>query len=85
MNLKDYFWFECLILMFQKEVANRILAQFNTSDYGRLSILSNWRLNIKKICDIKPISFLPKPKVDSSLLYFYPKKKKGLKYVLSAF
>ena len=75
MNLKDYFWFECLILMFQKEVANRILAQFNTSDYGRLSILSNWRLNIKKICDIKPISFLPKPKVDSSLLYFYPKKK----------
>ena len=75
MNLKDYFWFECLILMFQKEVANRILAQFNTSDYGRLSILSNWRLNIKKICDIKPISFLPKPKVDSSIIYFYPKKK----------
>ena len=73
-NLKDEFWFECLILMFQKEVANRIIAEFNTSYYGRLSILCNWRLNIKKICDIKPQAFFPKPKVDSSLLFFYPKK-----------
>ncbi len=73
-NLKDYFWFECLVLMFQKEVADRIIAKFNTSNYGRLSIISNWKLNIKKICDIKPNSFYPKPKVDSSLLFFYPKK-----------
>ncbi len=73
-NLKDDFWFECLILMFQKEVADRIIAEFNTSDYGRLSIISNWKLNIKKICDIKPEAFFPKPKIDSSLLYFYPKK-----------
>ena len=73
-NLKDNFWFECLILMFQKEVANRIVADFNTSGYGRLSIISNWKLNIKKICDIKPEAFSPKPKVDSSLLFFYPKK-----------
>ena len=74
-NLQNTFWFECLVLMFQKEVANRIIAEFNTSDYGRLSILCNWKLNIKKICDIKPNAFSPKPKVDSSLLIFYPKKK----------
>jgi len=73
-NLKDNFWFECLILMFQKEVADRIIAEINTSNYGRLSIICNWKLYIKKICDIKPEAFSPKPKVDSSLLYFYPKK-----------
>ena len=73
-NLKDNFWFDHLILMFQKEVADRIVAKFNTSAYGRLSILSNWKLNIKKICDIKPESFSPRPKIDSSLLFFSPKK-----------
>ena len=73
-NLKNDFWFDHLVLMFQKEVADRIIAKFNTSAYGRLSILSNWRLNIKKICDIKPESFSPKPKIDSSLLFFSPKK-----------
>ena len=74
-NLKDNFWFDHLILMFQKEVADRIVAKFNTSTYGRLSILSNWKLNVKKICDIKPESFFPRPKIDSSLLFFSPKKK----------
>jgi 16S rRNA (adenine1518-N6/adenine1519-N6)-dimethyltransferase len=73
-NLKTDFWFDHLVLMFQKEVANRIIADFNTSDYGRLSILSNWKLNITKICDIKPESFSPRPKIDSSLLFFSPKK-----------
>ena len=73
-NLKKNFWFDCLVLMFQKEVADRIIAEFNTSNYGRLSIISNWKLNIKKICDIKPSAFIPKPKIDSSLLIFYPKK-----------
>ena len=73
-NLKENFWFECLILMFQKEVADRIIAKFNTSNYGRLSILCNWKLNIKKICDIKAEAFSPKPKIDSTLLLFYPKK-----------
>ena len=72
-NLKDKFWFDNLILMFQKEVADRIVAKFNSSKYGRLSILSNWKLNVTKICDIKPSSFLPKPKIDSSLLLFSPK------------
>ncbi len=73
-NINDKFWFNCLILMFQKEVAERIVAKFNTSSYGRLSILANWKLNIKKICDIKPEAFSPKPKVNSSLLFFTPKK-----------
>ena len=42
-------WFTNLILMFQKEVADRIIAEYNNSNYGRLSILANWKLNIKKI------------------------------------
>ena len=75
LNLDDKeFWFDCLILMFQKEVADRIISKFNSNKYGRLSILSNWKLEIEKICDIKPSSFYPKPKVDSSLLFFKPKK-----------
>ena len=68
------FWFDNLILMFQKEVADRIISDFNTKNYGRLSIISNWKLKVKKICDIKPSSFFPKPKIDSSLLLFEPKK-----------
>ena len=74
LSLEKNFWFEHLILMFQKEVAARILAEFNTSEYGRLSILANWKLNIKKISDVKPSSFSPIPKIDSSILYFSPKK-----------
>ena len=74
LNLKDNFWFDSLVLMFQKEVADRIIAKFNTSNYGRLSILTNWKLNVKKICDIKPESFFPKPKIDSTLLFFSPKQ-----------
>ncbi len=73
-NLKDNFWFECLVLMFQKEVADRIIAEFDTSNYGRLSIICNWKLKIKKICDIEPEAFSPKPKIHSSLLLFHPKK-----------
>ena len=75
LNLNDKdIWFENLILMFQKEVADRIISDYNSSKYGRLSVLANWKLNIKKIIDIKPSCFLPKPKVDSSLLFFSPKK-----------
>ena len=74
-NLKNNFWFDSLVLMFQKEVADRIIAEFNNSNYGRLSVICNWKLNIKKICDIKPEAFTPKPRIDSSLLLFYPKKK----------
>ena len=73
-NSVEDLWFDNLILMFQKEVADRIIAKFDTSNYGRLSILSNWKLNVEKICDIKPDCFSPRPKIDSSLLFFSPKK-----------
>tara|TARA_Y100000590_G_scaffold431106_1_gene545510 strand:- start:116 stop:907 length:792 start_codon:yes stop_codon:yes gene_type:complete len=62
------------VLMFQKEVADRILAECNSKNYGRLSIISSWKMNIKKIIDIKPGSFFPSPKIKSSLLIFKPKK-----------
>ena len=75
LNLDDKsFWFEYLILMFQKEVADRIISKFNSSKYGRLTILANWKLDIVKICDIKAGSFSPRPKINSSLLFFKPKK-----------
>jgi 16S rRNA (adenine1518-N6/adenine1519-N6)-dimethyltransferase len=74
LNVGSNFWFESLVLMFQKEVSDRIISEFNNSNYGRLSILSSWKLNIKKIIDIKPQSFSPRPKIDSSLLLFTPKK-----------
>ena len=74
LNIRSNFWFESLILMFQKEVADRIISEFNNSKYGRLSILSSWKLNVHKIIDIKPQSFSPRPKIDSSLLLFTPKE-----------
>ena len=74
LNIKKKVWFDSLILMFQKEVADRLISEFNTKSYGRLTILANWRLNIKKICDISPASFQPKPKIDSTLLFLKPKK-----------
>ena len=74
LNLKEKkIWFNCLILMFQKEVADRIISDFNNKNYGRLTILTNWRLKVKKICDISPSCFTPKPKVESTLLLFKPK------------
>ena len=81
-----------LILMFQKEVADRIIAKSNTKNYGRLSILSNWKMEIEKIIDIEPTSFDPAPKVRSTLLTFVPKKKffnltnaKNLEHVTNIF
>ena len=71
----NHFWFSELILMFQKEVADRIISNFNSSYYGRLAILSNWKLNVKKICDISPNCFSPKPKVISTVLYLEPNKR----------
>ena len=80
------------VLMFQKEVADRIIAKTNTKNYGRLSILSNWRMQINKVIDIEPESFYPKPKVRSTLLVLVPKNKflkfkdpKNLEYVTNIF
>ena len=80
------------ILMFQKEVADRILASTNQKNYGRLSILSSWRLNIKKIKEISPKSFFPSPKVKSTILLIEPKTNffeiknpKNLEYITNIF
>ena len=62
------------IFMFQKELADRIIAKTNTSNYGRLTILANWKFTVKKLFDISPTSFFPKPKVKSTLLFFKMKE-----------
>ena len=67
-------WYDILILMFQKEVAERILAQTHTKEFGRLSVLSNWRLEIKKHFNISNNCFFPKPDITSTVLSFKPKK-----------
>ena len=68
-------WYKSLILMFQKEVADRIIAKTKTKIFGRLSVLCNWRLEVKKHFDISKNCFFPKPNVDSTVLSFKPKKK----------
>ena len=68
-------WYDHLILMFQKEVADRIIAKEKTKQFGRLSIIANWRLEIKKHFDISKNCFFPKPKVNSTLISLKPKKK----------
>ena len=67
--------FKKFVLMFQKEVADRIIAETNSKNYGRLAVLSSWKLQIKKIVDISPNSFYPIPKIKSTLLLIKPKEK----------
>lgn len=62
-----------LILMFQKEVADRIIAKHNTPEYGRLKIITGLRLNSKKCFNISKNCFFPKPKVESSVISLEPK------------
>ena len=64
-----------MILMFQKEVADRIIAKSNTKKYGRISILTDARLNVQFHFNISKREFSPEPKVDSSVLSFTPKIK----------
>ena len=79
--LKDWPpWYDSMILMFQKEVADRIIAKNKSKMFGRLSVLCNWRLDIKKHFDISKNCFLPKPKINSTLLSFTPKKIKYIDY-----
>ena len=59
--------------MFQKEVADRILAKSNTKQYGRISVISNFRFNITDNFKISKNCFFPKPKVDSKIIIFKPK------------
>jgi len=67
-------WYDHLIFMFQKEVADRIIAKPNTKEFSRLTVLSNWRLDIKKHFDVSRNCFFPRPKVNSTILSFKPKK-----------
>ena len=64
---------EKLTLTVQKEVADRMMAKVNTKQYGRLSVLTQWRCRIKKICEIKPSCFIPPPKVISTVISIEPK------------
>ena len=89
-NLKEFC--KIFILLFQKEVADRIVAKYNSKNYGRLSILSSWKMNIKKIIDINPDSFYPSPKIKSTLLilepkdtYFKLKNTRNLEYITNVF
>ncbi len=67
--------FKNLVLMFQKELGEKIVGKFPSTNYGRLSILSNYRLNIIDKFLVSPNSFFPKPKVNSMVIHFQPKKK----------
>ena len=67
-------WYSKLIFMFQKEVAERIIAKSGSENFNRLAVLCNWRLNIEKHFNISNNCFAPKPKINSSLLSFKPKK-----------
>ena len=64
-----------IIFMFQKELAERVVGKLHTSKYGRLSILTNYRLNVFNQFNVSPNCFLPKPKVVSTVLLFKPNQK----------
>ena len=85
-------YYKKFIFIFQKEVAERIIAKVNSKHYGRLSIISSWKMDTKKIIDINPKYFYPKPKVWSSLITLSPKsdfenlvKAENLEHITSIF
>jgi 16S rRNA (adenine1518-N6/adenine1519-N6)-dimethyltransferase len=66
-------WYDMMVLMFQREVAERIVARENEEAYGRLGVLANWRAETKILFDISPAAFVPQPKVTSSLVRLVPR------------
>lgn len=66
-------WYDQLVLMFQREVAERIVAPPGSKTYGRLSVLTGWRMEAKILFDIAPKAFVPPPKVTSSLVRLVPR------------
>ena len=66
-------WYDALVLMFQREVAERIVAAPGTASYGRLSVLANWRCETKIMFDVAPSAFVPPPKVTSSVVRLVPR------------
>ena len=67
-------WYDRLTLMFQREVAERIVATPGSKSYGRLSVLASWRMESKILFDIAPSAFVPAPKVTSSLVQLVPRQ-----------
>ncbi|MGH6682019.1 MAG: 16S rRNA (adenine(1518)-N(6)/adenine(1519)-N(6))-dimethyltransferase RsmA [Bradyrhizobium sp.] len=67
-------WYDMMVLMFQREVAERIVARENDAAYGRLGVLANWRAETKILFDISPAAFVPQPKVTSSLVRLVPRR-----------
>lgn len=66
-------WYDSLVLMFQREVAERIIAPPGSKTYGRLSVLTSWRMESKILFDIAPSAFVPPPKVTSSVVRLVPR------------
>jgi 16S rRNA (adenine1518-N6/adenine1519-N6)-dimethyltransferase len=66
-------WYDMMVLMFQREVAERIVARENEEAYGRLGVLANWRTETKILFDIAPSAFVPPPKVTSSVVRLIPR------------
>jgi 16S rRNA (adenine1518-N6/adenine1519-N6)-dimethyltransferase len=66
-------WYDRLVLMFQREVAERIVAAPDSKSYGRLSVLAGWRSEARILFDIAPSAFVPPPKVTSSLVSLVPR------------
>ncbi|HEY2249215.1 MAG TPA: 16S rRNA (adenine(1518)-N(6)/adenine(1519)-N(6))-dimethyltransferase RsmA [Bradyrhizobium sp.] len=67
-------WYDMMVLMFQREVAERIVARENEEAYGRLGVLANWRAETKILFDISPAAFVPQPKVTSSVVRMIPRE-----------
>lgn len=67
-------WYDMMVLMFQREVAERIVAHENENAYGRLAVLANWRAETKILFDISPAAFVPPPKVTSSVVRLVPRQ-----------
>ncbi|HEY8336442.1 MAG TPA: 16S rRNA (adenine(1518)-N(6)/adenine(1519)-N(6))-dimethyltransferase RsmA [Tardiphaga sp.] len=66
-------WYDTMVLMFQREVAERIVAREDEEAYGRLGVLANWRCETKILFDISPAAFVPPPKVTSSVVRLVPR------------
>ena len=67
-------WWDRMVLMFQKEVAERIVAESGTSAYGRLSVIAQWRTEAYMALTLKPDAFTPPPKVSSAVVVFTPRQ-----------
>jgi 16S rRNA (adenine1518-N6/adenine1519-N6)-dimethyltransferase len=66
-------WYDMMVLMFQREVAERIVAEVGDDAYGRLAVLSNWRCETKIMFDVAPSAFVPPPNVTSSVVRLVPR------------